>query len=320
MASDGWLFDRLKAPGQPRAVPHGSQWVSPNRHSIDSVAQMSNMEKLRRAIVYALSSPELSGEVQRALRELLNPTNLAIAAGVLATWIASHAIGVGEVFDVALAGVLYASLGAQAVRGLVELVEFGHDIIQATTDQQLHAASSRLTRAITLLGVDVALALLIRRAQLIRRGSRTKPKSSSSEAPPAGQEGVGRGAGGGAESATASKPPIKPQGVLDSQARHVTKIDNIIQDHAKPHDFDGVAKELAGERIPKPGGGYWDHVGEMKQSVKDLQKHVRVLENSLKDPSHSPAVRSYIQGAIDKGTDMISRMQKALSGGAAGGQ
>jgi hypothetical protein len=307
-ASDGWLFDRLKASGRPQAVPQGSLWVSPNRHSVDSVALMSNMEKLRRAIVYALSSGELPGEIQRALRELLIPRNLAVAAGVLAFWIASHYVVVGETFDVLILTLLYVPLGEQAVQGLWDLVEFGRDIIQATTDQQLRAAASRLTRAIALLGVDVALGLLIRGGKLIRRGRRTKPQSSSSEAPPAAQEVVER------------KLPNRPEGVLESQQKHVTKIDNIIQDHAKPHDFDGVAKELAGEPIPKPGGGYWDHVGEMKQSVKDLQKHVRTLENSLKDPSHSPAVRAYIQEAINKGSDMISRMQKALSGGGAGGQ
>lgn len=318
-SSDGWLFDRLKPPGAPRAVPQGSQWVSHNRHSVDAVAQMSNMEKLRRTIVYALSSPDLPGEVQRALLDLLEPTHLAFSAGVLAAWIASHTIGVGEFFDVAIAGMLYASLGTQAVRGLLEMVDFGRDVIQATTDQQLHAAASRLTRAIAMLGVDVALALLVRRAQLIRREHRAMPRGSSSEPIPV-REAVKDGVGAGAEAAPANRSFVNTPEILESQERHINKIDNIIEDHAKPHDFSGVAKELAGEPIPKPGGGFWDHVGEMKQSVKDLQKHVRALENSLKDPSHSSAVRSYVQEAIDKGKDMISRMRSALSGGGADGQ
>jgi len=115
--------------------------------------------------------------------------------------------------------------------------------------------------------------------------------------------------------AGASNGSSPPQGLLDSQAKHITKIDNIIRDHAKPSDFEGVAKEFAGQRIPKSGGGYWDHRREMTQSVRDLKRHVRALEGSLGNPAHSPAVRSYVQDAINKARAMISRMEEALSGG-----
>ncbi|QRO02873.1 hypothetical protein JRI60_40080 [Archangium violaceum] len=97
-------------------------------------------------------------------------------------------------------------------------------------------------------------------------------------------------------------------------------MDNIIRDHAKPSDFEGVAKELAGQRIPKPGGGYWDHRREMLQSMRDLKRHVRALEGSLENPAHSTDVRSYLQKTIDKARVMISRMEGALSGGGPSGQ
>ncbi|WP_309896387.1 polymorphic toxin type 28 domain-containing protein, partial [Archangium sp.] len=113
----------------------------------------------------------------------------------------------------------------------------------------------------------------------------------------------------------ASHGASPPQDLLDSQAKHITKIDNIIRDHAKPSDFEGVAKELAGQPIPKPGGGYWDHRREMTQSIRDLKRHVRALEGSLENPAHSPAVRAYVQDAINKARAVISRMEGALSGG-----
>ncbi|KFA89618.1 hypothetical protein Q664_33715 [Archangium violaceum Cb vi76] len=59
--------------------------------------------------------------------------------------------------------------------------------------------------------------------------------------------------------------------MLESQSRHIQKIDNIIRDHARPGDFEGVARELAGQKIPKPGGGFWDHRREMLQSIRDLK-------------------------------------------------
>ncbi|MCY1074440.1 SitA5 family polymorphic toxin [Archangium lansingense] len=111
-----------------------------------------------------------------------------------------------------------------------------------------------------------------------------------------------------------------PQALLDSQAKHIQKIENIIRDHAKPSDFEGVAKELAGQKFPKPGGGYWDHRREMLQSIRDLKRHVRALEGSLESPAHSSVVRSYVQRAIDKARAMISRMEEALSGGEPRGQ
>ncbi|HYO70369.1 MAG TPA: polymorphic toxin type 28 domain-containing protein [Archangium sp.] len=115
-------------------------------------------------------------------------------------------------------------------------------------------------------------------------------------------------------------PEHPPQALLESQSKHIQKIDNIIRDHAKPSDFEGVATELAGQTLPKPGGGYWDHRREMLQSIRDLKRHVRALEGSLDDPAHSFPVRSYVQRAIDKARAMISRMEGALSGGRPRGQ
>ena len=133
-----------------------------------------------------------------------------------------------------------------------------------------------------------------------------------------------RGPGGGLSpeqnSHAHDNPDAPPRALLDSQAKHIQKIDNIIRDHAKPGDFEGVAKELAGQRLPKPGGGYWDHRREMLQSVRDLRRHVRALEGSLENPAHSLAVRSYVQRAINKARAMISRMEDALSGGGARGR
>ena len=128
--------------------------------------------------------------------------------------------------------------------------------------------------------------------------------------------------GGGASSAN---PGVEsgsdaPPGLLDSQTRHIKKIDNIIRDHGKPEDFEGVTKELAGQRIPKPGGGYWNHIQEMRQSARDLKRHVKALEGSLENPHHAPPVRAYVQSSIEKANAMISRMETTLAGGSPHGR
>jgi hypothetical protein len=161
---------------------------------VDAVAQMSNTEKLRRTIEYALSSPNLSAEFKQALSELLSPENLAIAAGVMVVWAASHFFGVGEVVDAILIGTAYVTLGLQAMQGLADLVEFGYDVINAESDFDLRRASEKLVRAIAALGAEVVLALLTRKAQIKLTGAKGSPVSRGSgpksSAPPRTSEPV----------------------------------------------------------------------------------------------------------------------------------
>ena len=85
------------------------------------------------------------------------------------------------------------------------------------------------------------------------------------------------------------------------------------RDHAKEHsDFSGVAGERLGCKYPKPEGGYYNHIGEMEQSVKDLKKLVSRLQESLK-ATHPPEVRGYIEKQIGSTQAMIDRMGRALT-------
>ncbi|WP_224247479.1 HNH endonuclease signature motif containing protein [Hyalangium gracile] len=170
---------------------------------------MDNTQKLRRTIEYALSSPSLAIEFKRALSELLSPENLAIAASVLVVWAASHFFGVGEVVDVILVGVAYVSIGAQGVQGLADLVEFGYDVINARRDFDLRRASEKLVRAFVLLGVEVVVALLTRRAQI-------KPSSA------AGAPGSG---GPVLRSNAPPRPPEPPPARHPQQQSYVGKLD-----------------------------------------------------------------------------------------------
>lgn len=149
---------------------------------------MSNSDKLRKTIEYALSSPNLTSEIKRALSELLSPENLAIAAGVMVVWAASHFFGVGEVVDVILVGVAYVTIGVQGMQGLADLVEFGYDVINAESDFDLRRASEKLVRAFVLLGVEVVLALLTRKAHIKPAAAKDAPSSRvqvpKSNAPP----------------------------------------------------------------------------------------------------------------------------------------
>jgi hypothetical protein len=188
-SSDNGFFNKAKTLKPLQSGLQPVTGVIPNAGAgVDPVSQMDNTQKLRRTIEYALSSPSLGIEIKHALSELLSPENLVIAASVMVVWAASHFFGVGEVVDAILVGVAYASIGVQGMQGLADLVEFGYDVINAKSDFDLRRASEKLVRVFTLLGVEVVVALLTRKAQIKPSAAKGAPGSGGpvpkSNAPP----------------------------------------------------------------------------------------------------------------------------------------
>ncbi|HEW98560.1 MAG: hypothetical protein DRR16_07545 [Candidatus Parabeggiatoa sp. nov. 3] len=102
--------------------------------------------------------------------------------------------------------------------------------------------------------------------------------------------------------------------LLSSQQRHIDKINDIINHHAKPHDFLAVKAELAGQLFPKPNGGYWNHIQEMKDSVRGLKRAIRALKGSLNDPTHSQEIRCSVISQIKKAEHILTKMKNTLAG------
>jgi hypothetical protein len=97
------------------------------------------------------------------------------------------------------------------------------------------------------------------------------------------------------------------------QLRNIQTLRRTIRDHAQESDFSGVALEKAGGKIPKPSGGHYDHVGEMRQTIKDLRNCVRRLRNSLKAPEHPSDVRSLVDNQVQAVEKLIARMVEAVN-------
>ena len=101
--------------------------------------------------------------------------------------------------------------------------------------------------------------------------------------------------------------------LLESQAKHIDTIKNIIRDHATENDFSAVAIERAGGKILKQSGTPYNHVRDMERVLENLTTRVNKLENSLKNQNHSEEVRQVVKEAIEKGQQMIDRMTRALN-------
>jgi hypothetical protein len=138
-----------------------------------AIQQLSDIDRigemLRRSL--ALMSPA----ARASLSLLIEPTNLAIVAGVLMAWIASHAVGIGEIIDLILAAVSVVAIGMAVFDGIDRLIEAVRIALSATTDENLNLVAWHFAQAVSVLGIQTILALLLRSAPKTYRGVRSNP-------------------------------------------------------------------------------------------------------------------------------------------------
>ena len=145
--------------------------------SIDRMSTEDRVaEALRRSVQY------LPGELAHQVAALFTPQNLAIAAGVLVVWALSHAAGVGFVVDAALLALAIFTVGMAAFDGFAELYRGARKAIEAESDEEIDEAARHFASAITLLGVSVISAALLKRQ--LGRQPRTERWWRLSEAGP----------------------------------------------------------------------------------------------------------------------------------------
>jgi RHS repeat-associated protein len=116
--------------------------------------------------------------------------------------------------------------------------------------------------------------------------------------------------------------------VLLTNTQQITlgRLNNIINDHLTISDFSGVKAELQGKPIPKPGGGYWDHITEVKNAETGLKAVQRSLEGSLRNPKLEPQARQELQDAynltckyLQKIADLFKNDDNGPGGSSSGG-
>lgn len=93
-----------------------------------------------------------------------------------------------------------------------------------------------------------------------------------------------------------------------AQQTATKKIDNIINNNAKPHDFEGVRKELQGIKTG------FDHVTEMKNSVKALGGAIKSLQGSLNNPNLTSRQRAAIESTLKRANETFQKMKDTLNG------
>lgn len=125
-----------------------------------TIAELDFADKLGEVIKRTI--PKVGPDVGEQLRQMTSKTSLAVMAGVVVAWVASHGIGIGEAIDVII-GVLGAlAIGLAVFSGLDELYEFAVGTYRASSERDLEGAATHFAKAISILGVTAVLAVLFR--------------------------------------------------------------------------------------------------------------------------------------------------------------
>ena len=96
--------------------------------------------------------------------------------------------------------------------------------------------------------------------------------------------------------------------LTDAQKSRLNALNNTINDHLTEGDFSGTLRDLQGNPVPNGKGGYFDHLGEMQDSYKSLQKIKKALEGSLRNPNLSDVDRELLQEGLDKANYYMIRI------------
>jgi Bacterial toxin 28 len=112
----------------------------------------------------------------------------------------------------------------------------------------------------------------------------------------------GSGEGAAAESAAAD---LQATDLTQQQQAAIRKIGNNIQDHLTPDDISGALRDMMGNPVPKPGGGYYDHLQELTNALQGLRRQADVLQGV-----NNPAAQAARQRALDA----IRQVEDAIKG------
>ncbi|MEQ0559884.1 polymorphic toxin type 4 domain-containing protein [Amycolatopsis sp. NEAU-NG30] len=129
-----------------------------------TVADMAAADKLGKAVDAAVK--QLGPEFGARIQELKTPESIAMMAGFTTIYVASQLTPAGWVADVLVGGLVVAGLvmgGMEALEIVRHVAAFLSTAVNAGSEADFDAAGHHLAVAVTKLGVDVVLAILLHR-------------------------------------------------------------------------------------------------------------------------------------------------------------
>ncbi len=136
--------------------------ADPNAAPPKPVSEMNSEERFKEVIKRCLLL--LPAEVGEQLKSLLSPWVITGVVVILIIWAGGHFTGASEIADVAILIIGGAFLGFAVFQAAELLVNFADKTINAKTEADLDQAADCLAKAISLIGIQTILALLLWKA------------------------------------------------------------------------------------------------------------------------------------------------------------
>ncbi|MGK3126860.1 hypothetical protein ACCY16_22360 [Candidatus Pantoea formicae] len=117
----------------------------------------------RLELVLSKAAALLPLESGQQILAMMTPQAMATMAAIVVAWASAHFFGIGEIADVILLIVGWVAVGGVALEAGKKLYDFAIQTNNARNEADLDVAAKNLADAITLIGVDAVLAILIKK-------------------------------------------------------------------------------------------------------------------------------------------------------------
>lgn len=152
-----------RTPHGPGPLQAGHQRTqAPARTQQTSVQRMSEREKIAEMVTRSvkLMPGEAKKEAAEFLEQIQSRAFLEWMAGVLVVWVASHAFGVGFIFDIGMIGLGLYAIGSDCLMYVKLLRKSVLGAMEAKSESDLDAASAAFAEFLVKGGVDLLQAVL----------------------------------------------------------------------------------------------------------------------------------------------------------------
>lgn len=105
-----------------------------------------------------------------------------------------------------------------------------------------------------------------------------------------------------------------PNDLTRSMKNRLEAGENIINDHCKDSDYSAIRIESRGGKIYDSAGRPFNHIEEANSSIRGLDKVIKSLTNSLKNPNLTDETASFLKKKIRRYNDARNKLLDALKG------
>lgn len=98
-----------------------------------------------------------------------------------------------------------------------------------------------------------------------------------------------------------------PDNLTATQKNRINNGYTNIYDHITEKDVDGAIREIQGNGLMKPNGTPWQHYKEVNDAVIGVEKSLKSLKKSLKNPNLEKDAKAAIKKSIEDFKKVINQ-------------